>query len=163
MKQRVKALFASGLFALALFGVAAAGPLEDGLAAMESRDYATAMRQLGPLAEQGIARAQLNLGLIYFLGLGVPQDYAQAAAWYRKAADQGNAAAQFGLGVMYEDEEGVPQDYAQAHMWYDLAASHAEDPKLRDKATRVRDSLATIMTPAQIAEAQRLASEWKPK
>ena len=49
-------------------------------------------------AEQGLARAQCNLGICYDDGTGVPQDTAQAAAWYRKAAEQGLARAQCNLG-----------------------------------------------------------------
>jgi len=59
---------------------------------------------------------------------------------------------------MYDQGHGVPQDYAQAHMWYNLAASHAEDPATRETAVKNRDDVAAKMTPAQIAEAQRLAS-----
>ena len=82
-------------------GPAVAGPLEDGSAAYVKGDYVTANRLLRPIAEQGVALAQLILGVMYADGLGVPQDYAAAAAWYRKAADQGHAAAQFNLGFMY--------------------------------------------------------------
>jgi len=65
---------------------------------------------------------------------------------------------------MYEHGQGVPQDYVSAHMWLNLAAtSRATDPAARDEAAKERDMLAAKMTPAQIAEAQRLASELKPK
>ena len=86
------------------------------------------------------------------------QDYTEAVRWYRKAADQGNAFAQNNLGVMYDNGNGVAQDYVQAHMWYNLAAE--QGVKL---AIENRDSAAEEMTPAQIAEAQKLAREWKPK
>jgi len=59
---------------------------------------------------------------------------------------------------MYEDGQGVTQDYVQAHMWYILAAA-----KDWESAGNIRDRLAEKMTPVQIAEAQRLAREWKPK
>ena len=89
--------------------------------------------------------------------------YAQAVVWYHKAADQGDAGAQFNLGFMYAQGRGVPQDYAQAHMWFSLADSRAPDAAVRGQAVKARDAVAAKMTPAQIAEAQRLASEWKPK
>ncbi len=85
-------------------------------------------------------------------------DYATALRIFRQLADQGNAAAQFNLGVMYDEGQGVPQDYTQAHMWYNLSA--AKDNKI---ARKNRHILAKQMTPAQIAEAQKLAREWKPK
>ena len=100
---------------------------------------------------------------MYYNGQGVPQDYAQAVNWYRKAADQGDANAQRNLGNMYEDGRGVPRDYIQAHMWRNLAASHLTDPTNRANAVKNRDTVAAKMTPAQIGEAQRLVSAWKPK
>jgi len=77
--------------------------------------------------------------------------------WNRKAADQGNADAQFILGLIYGDGVGVTQDYVQAHLWNSLAAAQGQKD-----AVKFRDSLAKQMTPAQIAEAQKLAREWKP-
>ena len=75
-----------------------------------------AVRLLRPLADQGDAPAQHNLGLMYDQGRGVPQDYAAAVSWYRKAADQGDAIAQYNLGLMYDQGRGVPQDVvSQAH------------------------------------------------
>ena len=112
-------------------------------------------------AEQGHASAQFNLGFMYAEGRGVPQDDQEAVGWYRKAAEQGNDSAQYNLGAMYGASRGVPQDYVQAHKWINLAASrtkeNAEDFRL------ARDSLAEMMTASQVAEAQRLAREWRPK
>ncbi len=65
-------------------------------------DYATAMREWQPLAKQGHAVAQYNLGLLYANGQGVPKDDAQARQWYEKAAVQGHAAAQVNLGGLYD-------------------------------------------------------------
>ncbi len=94
---------------------------------------------------------------------GVPQDYAEAVKWYCKAAEQGFAEAQFNLGVIYGKGQRVPQDYVQAHMWYNLAASRLPPGSDRDMAVMNREALAARMTPAQIAEAQRLAREWMEK
>jgi TPR repeat protein len=189
------------LLCLSLAAPAAAGPFEDGLAAYEHGDYATALQLLRPLAEQGNARAQYKLGAMYDMGVRVPQDdaeavqwyrkaaergnadaqvilgmmydmgvrlpqdYAEAVQWYRKAAEQGNPTAQNGLAFMYERGDGVPQNYVQAHKWYNLATVgfSASESWMRELALRSRDGLAAKMTKAQITEAQRLASEWKPK
>jgi uncharacterized protein len=124
MKQSIPTLLAGGLLALALFGTA--GPLEDGVAAYQRGDHVAAMQILRPLAEQGDAAAQANLGLMYDTGRGVPQDYAEALVWYRKAADQGYAVAQFNLGLMYANGRGVPQDDAQAVVWYRKAAEQGD-------------------------------------
>ncbi len=76
----------------------------------------------------------------------------------RRLADQGDARAQYNLGEMYMLGRGVPQDYTQAYMWVALAAAQGNE-----KAPGIRDILESVMTPAQLAEAQRLAREWKPK
>ena len=74
-------------------------------------------------AEQGDAKAQMRMGIIYDNGLeGRLQDYAQAARWYRMAALQGLPEAQNNLAVLYKDGQGLPQDYAQAAHWFTLAA-----------------------------------------
>ena len=109
-------------------------------------------------AEQGDAEAQSVLGLMYTLGLGVPQDKQEAVKWYRRAAEQGYAHGQFSLGVMYYFGEGVPKDHVLAYKWFNLAAAQGNK-----NAAELRDVLATEMTPSQIAEAQRLAKEFKPK
>ena len=74
------------------------------------------------------------------------------------AAEQGFAPAQSNLGVMYLNGQGVSQDYVLAHMWFNLAASGGYTD-----AQKWRDSIAAKMTPSQIAEAQRLATEWTLK
>jgi len=122
VNPRFTTLFAGGLLALALVGVAAAGPLEDGRAAYRRGDFATAMRLLLPLAEAGDAGAQTDVGWMYATGRGAPRDAAQALAWRRKAADQGNAAAEFSLGMMCREGQGAPQDFAEAAMWTRKAA-----------------------------------------
>ena len=101
---------------------ASAGAFEDGLAAYDAGDYPTALRLWMPLARQG------------------------------------NATAQFNLGLMYGNGRGVPQNYVLAHMWSNLASASGNA-----NAPKNRDAVAAKMTPAQIAEAQRLAAEWKPK
>jgi TPR repeat protein len=146
-------------FALTLSAVpVAADTIDDAIAAHNRGDYETAERLFRPLAEQGDAVAQYNLGDLYHNGQGVPQDYAEAVRWYRMAAEQGYAWAQNNLGVMYKNGNGVPQDDVLAYMWLNLAVAQGNDD-----AKNNRDALAKRMTSEQIAEAQRLAREWKPK
>ena len=95
---------------------------------------------------------------MYESGQSVQRDYAEAVKWYRRAADQGSASAQWLLASMYEVGSGVPQDYVQAHMWYNLSATQGWGA-----AVFARAALEREMTQAQIAEAQKLAREWKPK
>ena len=92
---------------------------KEGVEAWKQSDYATARRELLPLAEQGrYPFAQYILGRMYDLGQGVPQDYFEAVKWYRKAATKGSAFAQTSLGLKYEKGEGVPQDYTEAMKWH---------------------------------------------
>ena len=74
------------------------------------------------VAKQGNAKAQYNLGGMYYNGQGVRKDYAQAVQWYRKAAEQGYAVAQYNLGQMYREGQGVRKDYVEAVKWYRKAA-----------------------------------------
>jgi len=121
------------------------------------QDYKEAVKWYRKAANQGNVNAQSNLGVMYGNGHGVTQDYKEAVRWYRKAADQGNADAQFNLGVMYGNGHGVPQDYVQAHMWFNLAAAQG-----MDEARKNRDIVAKKMSVEQIAQAKKLAQEWKP-
>jgi hypothetical protein len=100
----------------------AASALQAGLQAVNSNDYAEAMRQFRIAADRGNAVAQHNIGFLYQNGLGVTQDYAQAMHWYRLAADRGNASALNQLGYLYRNGLGATQDYAQAMQWYRQAA-----------------------------------------
>ena len=76
------------ILTLVLAAPAQAG-FEEGLAAADRGDYATALRELRPLAEQGFANAQANLGFMYAYGRGVPESLVHAFAWWNLAAGQG--------------------------------------------------------------------------
>jgi len=89
-----------------------------GIYAFRKGDYATAVKNWRPLAEQGNANAQTRLGETYRAGLGVTKDFKEAAHWYRKAAKQGDAFAQYNLGLIYHYGLGVTKDYKEAIRWY---------------------------------------------
>ena len=187
------------ILALALPAPVLAADYQTGLEAYNRGDYATALKEWRPLAEQGDGVAQFNLGTMYNEGRGVAQDYIEAVKWYRLAAEQGDASAQYNLGALYYQGQGVPTDYTEAvkwfrlaaeqdhanaqlnlgamygngkgvrrdnvqsHMWLNLAASRLPSGEDRDMAVSNRDIAEGRMTPAQVAEAERLAREWKPK
>jgi TPR repeat protein len=166
---------------------------EAGVIAFLQKDYGKAYKLLPPLAERGFAKAQLYLGFMYMDGNGVPKDYDKGASFYEQAADQGNAIAQQVLGecliigpclprdvsrgidlmttaarsgqgaamlslaYIYKRGEGVPKDYVLALKWFNLAAASFSG------WAEYRDEMEGKMTPAQIAEAQKLAREWKRK
>lgn len=129
------------------------------VAAYNLKDYASALRLLRQLADQGYAPAQNNLGMMYATGQGAPQDYAAATVLLRNAADQGYALGEYDLGAMYGNGLGMPQDYVQAYKWFDLAVAAATDAAARDAAAKGRDGVAAAMAPAQIAQAQKLAGD----
>ncbi len=84
-------------------------------------DDASDFRQTLQLAEQGVADAQYNLGVMYTNGQGVRQDHAEALRWYRKAAEQGYAEAQYNLGARYFTGRGVHQDFHLSKEWFGKA------------------------------------------
>ncbi len=96
--------------------------MERAFEAYDSGDYKTAISLFKPLAEQGNAEAQYNIGLLYDRGLGAPQNYREAIKWYEKSAEQGNANAQFELGFIYDNGKGVPKNYGEAIKWYRKSA-----------------------------------------
>jgi len=153
------------LFTISMSVTAFGGQFEDAVAAYGRDDYATAYRLFKLLAEQGDAKSQFNLALMYDDGQGVPKSDAEAVKWYRRAAEQGDASSQLNLGVMYYKGQGVPQDYVLSHMWLNLAASKfpASEGEKREIAVENINIVASEMTLAQVTEAQRLAQEWKPK
>jgi TPR repeat protein len=104
----MKRVLAGVIVAVTISSGALAGPSEEGWAAYQRGDYATALKLWQPLAAQGNAFAQSNLGFMYDSGQGVKRDLGEAAKWYRLAAEQGNPRAQSNLGSMYAAGEGVP-------------------------------------------------------
>jgi uncharacterized protein len=100
---------------------------DKGLEAAQAGDFFTALSEWKPLAEQGDASAQYNLGLMYTNGDGVLKDYAEALKWYRLSAEQGNDAAQTNLGAMYSKGDGILKDYAEAVRLWRLAAEQGNN------------------------------------
>ncbi len=151
---------ATMLLALAILFMAAPActGFEAGMKAYLRGDHPTALKEWRPLAEQGNADAQFNLGVMYYFGRGVRQDYKEAVRWYRLAAAQGHATAQYKLGSMYHYGQDVPRDFVQAHMWSSLAAAQGHE-----LARKARGLLAEKMTAEELVKASLLAREWKPK
>lgn len=103
-----------------------AGPMLDAERAYAEGNYAKAEKAYRSLAELGNDEAQLILGSMYDIGLGVTQDYTEALKWYRLAAEQGNTKAQSKLGSMYDIGLGIPQNYTEAMKWWRLAAEQGD-------------------------------------
>ncbi|MDE2115800.1 MAG: sel1 repeat family protein [Hyphomicrobiales bacterium] len=194
MRLKFRTAMVGVILALGFGQAARADGLTDALAAGKRGDYVTELRLLKPLADQGNAFAQYNLGVMYATGQGVPKDDVEAVKYYRLAANQGyapgqynlglmyylgqgvpkddieaikyfrlaanqeNPAGRYYLGIMYANGQGVPKDDVEAYKWFNLEAANGDK-----EAGKLRDSIAAYMTPAQIAEAQKLSREWKPK
>ena len=122
MRHLFPAISLSILLSLGTLSAAWGADYQKGLTAYQSGDFATALREWTPLAEQGSAGIQNNLGVMYERGKGVPRDYKTAVKWYTLAAEQGTADAQSNLGVMYDRGLGVPKDYKTAVKYFTLAA-----------------------------------------
>ena len=105
--MKLKRAIAALILVCAFAAPMAAGTFEEVVDENARGDYAKALRLIRPLANDGDAAAQSNLGLMYMTGHGVQQDYAAAALWFRKAAEQGYGLAQSNLGVFYRDGLGV--------------------------------------------------------
>jgi len=118
------------------------------------KDYEEAAKWYRKAADQdddpGAPIAQVELGKCYYRGEGVTQDFAEAARWFRRGADQGDKSAQERLAVCYSRGEGVIKDYVQAYKWFNLASAHGHEG-----ARRSLSALEKLMTPDQVAEAQR--------
>ena len=134
--------------------MAMADDLDDGLAAYNDGDYATALKLWKPLAEQGDAEAQYNLGQMYQYGEGVRKDAKEAARWYRMAANKHHTKAQYALGLMYANGKGVIADDKKTHIWLNIAPAYGDD-----STDHIIEILTQRMTPADISEAQEMARQ----
>ena len=138
--------------------ISTAADFNSGLTAYNKGDYTTAAKEWRPLAEQGVAAAQFNLGLMYYDGHGVPLDFAQAAEWFTKAAEQDYGKAQYDLGAMYGIGKGVKRDYMQAYKWLNLCAAKGDA-----RCAEQRDLVAKKLKGSQLTAAQRMSSEFTPR
>ena len=135
-------------------GVSRSADFQKGVEAYNKSDYVSTLREWTPLAEQGDADVQYNLGVMHDLGQGVRQNYMAAVKWYKLAAEQGQANAQAALGQMHQNGEGVHKDLIRAYMWFHIAASAGV--KYADEA---REFLAGRLSFSKIKKAQSLAGQ----
>lgn len=122
------------------------------------KNSAEAVKWFRKAADLNNARAQSALGKLYAKGEGVGKDAAAAAKWLTAAAEQGQTDAQAQLGLVLRDSGLGNKNWVEAYKWLNLAASSGDNA-----AERARDILANSMSSQQIAEAQRLSSEFTPK
>ena len=161
MRRHLSATLLVALAGIATAPIAQANALARGTAAYARGDYSRAARELEPLARRGNTKALGLLGFLYEHGFGEPQAYPAAADLYAEGAARGDPFAQAMLGLMYDKGHGVPQNFVLAYKWLDLAAAHASG-RPRDVYARLRDAVASKMSPNEVVEGQRLALYWTP-
>jgi hypothetical protein len=162
MRRTVGVMVVSGVLAALLsFSAAQASQLRSGLAAFARRDYVHAASLLVQPAQAGNAEAQAAMCFLHTYGRGVPQSFPAAAYWCHRAAEQGSPQGQYMLGLLYSKGHGVPENYVLAYKWLNLAASRAVGPK-QDFSFRIRDAVASKMSPHQVAVGQAMSLAWQP-
>lgn len=119
-----------------------------------AQDHTESVKWYRAAAVQGLPVAQLNLGVAYATGQGILQDEVEAVKWLRLSAEQGEPQAQFNLGVMYANGHGIKQDIVESYRWASLAKAQGHET-----ADALMTALSKHMSPEQIAEAKRPASE----
>jgi TPR repeat protein len=122
------------------------------------KDDKQAIYRYTKASEQGIADAQFNVGEMHYKGEGTPKDYKQAFYWFTKAAEQGTVDSQYNLGAMSANGRGTPKNNVLAYVWWNIAAAQGNK-----SAEKNRGIIEGIMTPDQIAEAQKLSKEYYAK
>lgn len=115
-------------------------------------DKAMAAHWYAKAAVQGSGEAQSRLGDMYLRGDGVAPDPARAAWWLERAANRGHGAAQYNMAYLYITGTGVAPDPVRAHLWLGRAVARNHSP-----ASELRARLARTMSPAELAQAARLA------
>ncbi len=127
--------------------------------ALKRSETQDAIKILKPLAKRGHAGAQFQMGLMYDgLVPGIRKNPRKETQWFKMAAEQGHPDAQLMLGYNYSLGRGVKKNYVQAYKWHSLAATQG----VYDAAQALKE-LSEFMAPAQVAKAQKLAREWRPK
>ena len=127
--MKLKKILISLLLSIGLIGTTclAYADFNDGWTAYSIEDYKTAFKEWRPLAEEGDAKSQTNLGILYYNGKGVLKDYKKALEWLTKAAEQGEAEAQFILGEIYIEGKAAPKSFKTAKYWVQLAYENGFD------------------------------------
>ncbi len=154
------ACLAAGI--LSLSNSPARADFDSAVVAYDFGKFGPARDEFLSLAQKGHAGAEFMLGVMRFYGKGVRRDDALAAVWFHKAAIKGNPTGQLAFGSLHIRGLGVRQDLVKAYGWLTVAANHAI-PGLQQQAISLRDEAARLMRPDEIANAQRWASDFKPR
>ena len=135
-----------------LFSLPALSGYEEGSEAYKQGDYRIAYSEWQPLAEQGNAKAQNKMGVLYATGRGVRRNPKEALSWFMKAAERGSLDAHINIGRMHEQGHGVPRNLPKAYLWYHMAATTARGKNMRERGW-------SLMSPRDRKEARHLRSK----
>ena len=127
--MKLKKILISSLLSIGLIGATCLSyaDFNDGWTAYSNEDYKGASKEWKPLAEEGDAKSQTNLGILYYNGKGVLKDYKKAVEWLTKGAEQGEVEAQFILGEIYIEGKAVLKSFKTAKYWLQLAYENGFD------------------------------------
>jgi TPR repeat protein len=126
-------------------------------------DFRRAVPVFERFAKIGHPEAQRLMGYVYYAGQGVPQDYARSLSWFEKAANQGCFGAFAAVSSLYRDGKGTSVDLGKAYMWLNIAVSRLPDSVERDALIKERAQVEALMTPGQIAAAQKRSLAFREK
>jgi hypothetical protein len=126
-------------------------------------DFRRAVPVFERLAKVGHPEAERLMGFVYYAGQGVPQDYARSLYWFEKAADQGCFGAFAAVSSLYRDGKGTSVDLGKAYMWLNIAVSRLPDSVERDALIKERTQVEALMTPGQVAAAQKRSLAFREK
>lgn len=142
-------------------------PLEKGVdvawEAYVAGDFAKSAPVFKKLADIGHPVAQRLMGIIYYFGQGVPVDYRMALSYFEKSALQGCFSAYAPTAQLYQRGEGALQDAGKAYAWYNIAVAHLPESKERAEMMALRDTMAALLTPAQLEAAQKRSLQFRPR
>lgn len=158
----MKQVFFIALFLICLFRPAAAASIDDAEDILQSGNCKKAFSLIQPLATEGNAEAQRDLGWMYFQGCGVEKSNRQAFDWFSQSAARGNADAQAWLASLYADGLGTKKNLVQSYKWLSIARMSDENDDGRDAelGQHMKD-IGKQLSPAELDRAKALANEWR--
>lgn len=135
--------------------------------------YDLAAQSWDPLVEKGDCDAEYWVGMLHFLGRAKPQDNDKAIALWTKAANGSQPKAQGAMGDLHYQNPTftvhkcanckVQKDLVQAYIWYQLLGKSARYDGEKNYAKGVLGKITAEMTSEQIAQGDKLVSQWKPE
>lgn len=131
--------------------------IPDASTSLQRGHYKEAYKKLQIAAHEDDAEAQLKLGNMFYVGLGMDRDYDLALSWFHRSAMQGNSAAQYNMGIMNLQGLGAQIDLVQATAWFLVASETGEplDSETINSKTQLR-KLSGTLSPNKLQQANEI-------